>query len=883
MKPFQPAAAAVSIGLFAAAPLAGAQDAASGPLCDTGLYEIRADYEGARANACEVFNPRGVTLTIEPEDPPPINPSPWFGFHVRAKNANERGAIAVTLRYATSPHRYAPKTSVNGMDWAALGERHWMVHEDGRGTMELKPDADGLFVSAQENLGLDFYREWRKRIAEQFEDVEWRSIGESAGGRPIFAMRTTPGAPRYLLFIGRQHPPEVPGALMFAAFAEHLLQDRSGACNEPTSAKCSFFSEHSLIFIPNLNPDGVARGHWRHNLDATDLNRDWGVFTQPETQAVKNLVDALESNGKAIAVMLDFHSTWKNVFYVPTLEETTRPPAFATRWLRLARASGSAYAFERAPRSSQNSSIAKNYFYQRFGVPAITVETGDDTPRGEIASTARVLADALVTVLGGKNGPLGRRQASQCPDFYCYLVEANKASLVMLTEEGLVSGQQAQSIAAAITQASTGQEAEGASRTANYLPFEERLIELAGEEAADVHLGRSRQDLHGVVRRMLVRDQWLALADGALKARAALLDLGEQEASTPIPAYTHGVQAQPTTLGHYLLAFSAGLERDLQRFREGYARMNLSPLGAAALGTSGFALNRERLARLLGFDAPVVNSYDANLLSSGDLRRELAGVVSLSAVAIGQLVENLHTQYHNPKPWVQLDQSAVSISTIMPQKRNPRPLDRVRSQASKVLGGAQTELLLAHNTNTGMHDYRDIAPITQLALDAKLLYRRYTQLISLLRIDRERALDELRRGYSTMTEVADMLVREAGLPFRTAHRYASALTDYGRANQRQPDALTDEELRAIYRESMGQPLPVAIETLRRAMDPGVLLANRKGLGGPQTAEVQRMLVEHRASLEADQSWLAGRNEALLNASLELHREFAGLVRYPAVN
>lgn len=883
MKRFRPAAAAVSIGLLAAAPLAVAQETASGPLCDTGLYEIRADYEGARANACEVLNPRGVILTIEPEDSPPINPSPWFGFHVRAKSANEQGAVAVTLRYTASPHRYAPRTSADGVEWVALGERRWMVREDGRATMELKPGMDGLFVSAQENLGLDFYREWRTRMAERFEDVEWRSIGESAGGQPLFAARTTPGAPRYLLFIGRQHPPEVPGALMFAAFAERLLDDRSSACGEPASAKCVFYSEHSLIFIPNLNPDGVARGHWRHNLDAADLNRDWGIFAQPETRAVKNLVDTLESNGKDIAVMLDFHSTWRNVFYVPTLEESTRPPAFAPRWLRLARASGSAYAFERAPRSSQNTAIAKNYFHQRFGVPAITVETGDNTPRDEIVSTARVLADALVTVLGGGNGPPGRRQGSQCPDFYCYLVEANKASLVMLAEEGLVSGQQAQSIAAGITRASAEQEAEGAPRTANYLPFEERLIELAGAEAANLHLGRSRQDLHGVVRRMLIRDRWLALSNGALRARAALLDLAEQEALTPIPAYTHGVQAQPTTLGHYLLAFSASLERDLQRFREGYARMNRSPLGAAALGASGFALNRERLAHLLGFDAPAVNSYDANFVSSGELRRELAVVLSLSAVPIGQLVENLHTQYHNPRPWILLDQSAVSISTIMPQKRNPRPLDRVRSQASKVLGGAQTEMLLAHNTNTGMHDYRDIAPITQLAEDAKLLYSRYTQLIGLLRIDRERALEELRRGYSTMTEVADTLVREAGLPFRTAHRYASALTDYGRANRRQPDALTDEELRAIYQESMGEPLPVAIDALRRAMDPGVLLAGRKGLGGPQAGEVQRMLAEHRESLEADRAWLAERNEALLNASLGLHVEFAELIAPHPVN
>ena len=862
--------------LLATAPLAVPQDAAGELPCDTGLYEFSADHEGARANSCRVFNSRGAILTIEPEDPPPINPSPWFGFHVRAKNANEQGTVLVTLRYTDSRHRYAPRTSVDGSEWTLLPERQWLAHEDGRATMELKPGVEGLYVSAQENLGLDYYAEWRRRTFERFDGLEWRGIGESRAGRPIFAAETNPGAPRYLLFIGRQHPPEVPGALMFTAFAERLLANRSSACDDPSSATCAFFSGHNFVFVPNLNPDGVALGHWRHNLDVTDLNRDWGLFAQPETRSVQRLIDAMEEGGSAIAVMLDFHGTWRNVFYVPTLTDATRPPAFDTRWLRLARASGSAYAFDRAPRSSQDTRIAKNYFYRRFGVPAITVETGDDTARDEIASTGRVLADALVAVLGGENGPLGRRRGAQCPDFFCYLTEANKASLVMLNEEGLVSRKNAQAIAAAMVQLSAEQEAQDAARTANYLPYEERLIELAGEEAADLHLGRSRQDLHGVVRRMLIRDQWLELAGGALRARTALLDLAEQEASTPIPAYTHGVQAQPTTLGHYLLAFSANLERDLERYRQGYARMNRSPLGAAALATSGFALDHGRLAHLLGFNAPVKNSYDANFVSSGDLRRELAGILESSAIPIGQLVENLHTQYHNPRPWILLDSSAVSISTIMPQKRNPRPLDRVRSQASKVLGGAQSEMLLAHNTNTGMHDYRDIAPIMELAENARLMYRRHTRLIGLLRINRERALEELRRGFSTMTEVADMLVREAGLPFRTAHRFASALTDYGRENGLGPESLSNEELKTIYRETMGRRLPVATEKLRRAMDPVAMLEDRKGLGGPQAEEVRRMLKAHRESLEEDQAWLGRVNEVLLAASLELHTAFAAL-------
>ena len=867
------AAAAAALAAF---PSAHGQEPGGVPLCDTGLYEIRADFKGARANSCRAFNERGVILTIEPEDAPPINASPWYGFHVRPKNADEQGTVVVTLRYTSSRHRYWPKISSDGSEWTPLPERNWLAHEDGRLTMELQPGTGGLYVSAQENLGLDFYAAWRRKMADRYADLEWRSIGESEGGRTIQAAQMDPEARRYLLLIGRQHPPEVPGALMYTAFAERLLEDRARACEEPASSKCVFYREHSLVLIPNLNPDGVAAGHWRHNLGGTDLNRDWGPFREKETRAVKRLMDDLEGQSKEIAVMLDFHGTWRNVFYVQTLKDTTRPPAFASHWLRLARAGGAVYAFERAPRPIRETANAKNYFYRSFGVPSITVETGDDTDRAEIAATARVLADSLVTVLGGGGGPLAARRGAQCPDFFCYLLEANKASLVMLLEERLIDRRQAQTIAGAIIELQAEQELEGAARTPNYLDFEERLIELAGEGVSNLHLGRSRQDLHGATRRMLVRDRWLRLAAGAMQARGALLKLAEQEAGTPIPAYTHGVQAQPTTLGHYLLAFSANLERDVQRYREGYARMNLSPLGAAALGTSGFALNRLRLAELLGFAAPVDNSYDANLVSSGDLRRELAGILALSAVPIGQLVENLHTQYHNPRPWIVLDQSAVGISTIMPQKRNPRPLDRVRSQASIVLGGAQTQMLLAHNTNTGMHDYREATPILKLAEDGELMYRRHAQLIGLLRVDRERALEELQRGFSTMTEVADMLVREAGLAFRTAHRYASALTDYARANQRRAGSLTDKELRDIYREIMGKPLPVPTGTVRRAMDPASMLADRKGLGGPQPGEVARMIRDHRESLAADRAWLDKANERLLKASLSLHAAFADL-------
>ncbi len=462
-------------------------------------------------------------------------------------------------------------------------------------------------------------------------------------------------------------------------------------------------------------------------------------------------------------------------------------------------------------------------------------------------------------------------------DGFCYLAQANKASLVMLVEGGLIPQPLGREIARSVSQHISEQAAAGAQRSSNYLYFEQRLIQLAGAKASRIHTGRSRQDLHETVRRMQLRDATLSSLRELEKVRAALVALAARHVDTVIPAYTHGVQAQPTSLGHYLLAFAAALERDGQRLRQSYRRLNRSPLGAAALGTSGFPLDRERLAKLLGFFGPIENSYDANLVSSVDAKIEFANILALSAVHTGQFVENIHTQYHDPAPWFLLSDEHTTISTIMPQKRNPRLLDHVRSDATAVLGGAQLIALYAHNTNSGMHDYRSTAPTLELAQRAAKMFQGYRRLVKGLHINSERALEELNNDYSTMTEVADTLLREAGVPFRTAHHYASRLTSYGRERRRPPSALEDEELLRIYEESNGATLPVDVALVREAMLPQKMIANRKGLGGPQPQSVRGMLVSQRRSAAAVNQWLDSARGRLANARQTLDAKFAALL------
>ena len=853
-------------------PLAAATGAAHGDAlagCDTGTFKLRADFPGAGKATCTVVDHRTVDLKVEPEDDGRINPSPWYGFHVRALAPNA-GALRVRLSYGSHKHRYAPKVSIDGEVWQRVPAADFRVRA-GAAAMRLRPDQRGIYVSAQENVNGERYRPWRAAVAAQVA-AQWREVGRSIGDRPIWALHVNPAAANYVLLLGRQHPPEVSGALAFMRFAERLLEIERDAC-PAHPARCRFFGSHGIVLVPLLNPDGVAGGHWRHNLGQTDLNRDWGPFAQPETQAVRTMLDELEGQRKRLRVMLDFHSTSRNVFYTQDDASPTRPAAFATRWFDAAKASGSAlYAFEHAPRPLSDQGTAKNYYYRRFGVPSITYEVADEEDRALLAASAATLADALVDVLAAEDDAA----STVCADLFCQLVAANQASLVMLAEERLLPPNTVAAVADAVARVAEEQARPGALRSSDYLDFEARLVELAGTTASNIHIGRSRQDLHGTMRRMLVRQRWLGAMQGMLEVRQRLLELAAREANTPVPAYTHGVQAQPTTFGHYLLAFSAALGRDSARAREGFARLNRSPLGAAALGTSGFALNRHRLAELLGFDGPIENSLDANLVSSADYKLEFASILSQSAATVGRFAQDLHAQYHHPQPWIRLHRSATSGSSIMPQKRNPRPIDRLRSAASSVLGQAHKVVLGAHNVHTGMHDYRRIEPIVTLADEADGMYRRYARLLRSLRLDAALALAELGRGYSTMTEVADLLVREADVPFRDAHRYASALVELGRRTDTAAASIGNGELQRVYKETIGTALPVSPQAIRNALQPATLIAGRRGFGGPQPAEMRRSLAAHHEALARDEEWLAGTQARLRQARQELRQAFEEL-------
>ncbi|MCY4142565.1 MAG: lyase family protein [Gammaproteobacteria bacterium] len=860
--------------------------------CSAARYTVSSDYPGAAFDTCVATNDT-LTLYIQPEDDPPINPSPWYGFRIDRTPGVQEFALQIELVYPEDyKHRYIPKTSLDSKKWDHLPASSVSVDGNGNASFVLRVASDVVYVSAQENLNLEWYADWLAELVEAWPGSEPEVIGYSLARHPIEVLETNPNAPNLVLLLGRVHPPEVPGTIAMRNFVDAMASIRIEGCNQGMSPTCKLFQRYNFMILPLLNPDGVVLGHWRHNLGSTDLNRDWGPFTQPETVAVRDKLASVGATDR-LRLMLDFHSTNRDVLYVQEEQDVTNPPNFADRWLRnadlrMARndSSEGSIGYEFAPRPRSDQGTSKNYFYSTYGIPSITFETGDNSNRASLPLRMDAFARSMIELLQAIPADSDSQMSSDrdicnytysreipCEDFYCFLVEANKATLLSLTADGLMAQSKAAKYSSALLEVLVAADADESLRASDYLRLEDRLIEVAGVEVTHIHIGRSRQDLHGTVRRMIARNRWLDLFAQVQSVREELLTAATDHLDVVIPAYTHGVPSQPTTFGHQLLAYHDSFARLASRMREGFHRLNRSPYGAGAGTTSSFPLDRERLAALLGFDSPVENSYDANFIDSMEYKGELASLVSSAATTINQFVSNVHSQQRDPWPWLYLGESGVSGSSSMPQKRNPRDLDRLRTVSNDVLSLAHRLKLNSHNVDAGMHDYRMASNVTDLSDSAMDMLRRFGNLVGELVVDSDRALNAIDRSFATSTQVADLLVRTTGMSFRDAHGFAASLVDLARSTERKLRSIREEEIADLYQAQFHTPLPLPISDIHAALESSTMVFGRKGLGGPQIAETTRMLKAGRARLRDDDIWFQKEVTAIISADIALQDAF----------
>ncbi len=353
--------------------------------CEASTFTVIDDFAGARRGQCAVMDDNHVRILILPESSGYINDSAWFAFKVIPKTDVD---ATITMKYRGGHHRYQPKISFDLIHWTPLPEDQVLVSADRQqADISLRTGNKPFWIAGQELLTPAIYSLWETKMVETGH-VQASELGKSRGGLPITLLNSNPDARDVLFLVGRQHPPEVSGAVAFLAFYEALMAD--------TELAGQFRQRFQVVAIPILNPDGVVGGNWRHNLGATDLNRDWGLFRQPETQHIKELLDRLDSDGKKIRMFLDFHSTRRNVFYTQDDDHPTDPPHFTRRWLDSARLRISNYEFNNDENSVSKIGVAKNYMYKRYGVPSLTYEVGDETDRPAVRAAATIFAEELM-------------------------------------------------------------------------------------------------------------------------------------------------------------------------------------------------------------------------------------------------------------------------------------------------------------------------------------------------------------------------------------------------------------------------------------------------------------------------------------------------------
>ncbi|MBI3401218.1 MAG: argininosuccinate lyase [Acidobacteria bacterium] len=444
------------------------------------------------------------------------------------------------------------------------------------------------------------------------------------------------------------------------------------------------------------------------------------------------------------------------------------------------------------------------------------------------------------------------------------LMAINYAHLVMLASQGILSAADARALRDALDSVSQDEV-----RAAKYdgtcedlFFYVQRLITNAcGEETAGrLHTARSRNDIDMTMYRMRQREFILGLMAASFELRRALLEIADRHSATIFAVHTHTQRAQPTTVAHYMLAVIEQLERDAARLRGAYERTNRNPLGACAITGTGFPIDRQLTSELLGFSGPTVNTYGS--IATVDYLLESVSVAAVLLTGHGRFVQDLLLWSSAEFSYVRLGDGFVQGSSIMPQKRNPVAIEHARAIASKALGQAQAIVTCVHNTPFGdiVDTEDDLQPLVfAMFLDASRAVKLVGAAMKTAEFDAARLEARAADGWTTLTELADTLVRDRGLPFGTAHAIASRLMA---ARDGEPKQSLAALLADVSREVLGTPLTYTDQALAEIMSARHFVEVRKTLGGPAPSETARAAGVARRQLEQDEAWWTRTTDAL---------------------
>ncbi len=358
-------------------------------------------------------------------------------------------------------------------------------------------------------------------------------------------------------------------------------------------------------------------------------------------------------------------------------------------------------------------------------------------------------------------------------------IEGSRAHAAMLARQGIITDTDADAIRegllTVLSEIESGSFEFSAALEDIHMNVEARLKEIVGEPAGRLHTGRSRNDQVALDFRLWVRDQIDAAIDGIHALQKALLAQAEAGADWVMPGFTHLQTAQPVTWGHHMLAYVEMLGRDASRFADARARMNESPLGAAALAGTSFDIDRHMTAETLGFDRPSANSLDA--VSDRDFALEFLSAASICAMHLSRFAEELVIWSSAQFQFVSLSDRFSTGSSIMPQKKNPDAAELIRAKIARIFGANVALMMVMKGLPlTYSKDMQEDKEQTFDAADNLMLaLAAMTGMVSDMTANRESLETAASSGFSTATDLADWLVRSLNMPFRDAHHVTGAL------------------------------------------------------------------------------------------------------------
>ena len=426
---------------------------------------------------------------------------------------------------------------------------------------------------------------------------------------------------------------------------------------------------------------------------------------------------------------------------------------------------------------------------------------------------------------------------------YRYDIAGSIAHATMLARQGILSGSERDAIV-------SGLEAVRARIDVGDFPWsipledvhmnvESALTAAIGDAGKRLHTGRSRNDQVATDVRLWLRDEIDTIREAIRGLQGTLLELAEREADTIMPGFTHLQVAQPITFGHHMMAWLEMLDRDWERLADCRRRVNVMPLGAAALAGTTYPIDRHLTAELLGFDRPAENSLDA--VSDRDFAIEFTAAAAILMMHLSRFSEELILWSSAQFGFVELADSFCTGSSIMPQKKNPDVPELVRGKAGRIFGHLMGLLTLMKGQPLAYNkdNQEDKEPLFDTVDNLKGCLRVYTDLMGNLSCNRNRMRAAAAQGFSTATDLADYLVRK-GVPFRDAHEVVGQAVALGVREGRDLAALTLEELRGFSRQIESDVYDVL--TLEGSV------AARDHLGGTAPGQVRAAISRARERL-----------------------------------